>query len=830
MSRARRLLRRGLLEPAARGQGRGAPWQSGDATEVGNTEVALKEFCRQQLWQQALQKLFEAPPQNVLAWGNVIGAAFLHCDGILNRGLVQESVDLLKDTNFKVDHDYQTQRDPATGNLLVVTKREDTRMKWHCQICLCLAVVLICLALLAWLTQVPFMRFGGSDDAGFDAMEHDCDKDRELWKTDWVEEKKEFCCEKVSVGCLFNCHVGSPAEWQWCCEQFQVGCAPGVPGAPGAQPAVPRPLPVRPIGHQVAVPVPTVHRVSHYYYHSDDWHAPDVQHIYRPYHCYQNAHSWMSTWNYCCKRHSVFCGGAISGEVLHDVVTHPAAVHHVVHHVVHHSGGSAIPHCGLSDNNCPDDWNNKPTGGYHCKHKLTRQTSQTAYEESGGACRPVKLGPFPDEDCHDQCYVGMAKPSGGAGSFYHDGSSHHHGGSYYHDGSYYHHGADSSFGLDGSYEGGSSYTYHEGGPSYSHSYGGTYHDSGLHDGGYYHGSSYTMGGHGGSSYSMGGSYHHGGSSYYQHGGHYSYHSSGGHSYKLGGHYNMRGSYGAHHIPACAGADHRCPAEWLSGATGGFHCKHKLKRQTREPFLSATVRISAPLATCTMSETAKLMQAKGSSKVATETTFLSALAQGLCWEAAVRHLSQMQNEGDAKPNVITFSSAIRAAEMGSAWEHVLKLLSDMPGASVKPDTIMMTSCIGASYKAAQWAQAVHLFDCLDSMGLTPDVFCFNNAIAAWSFPGHWKATLTLLQRLRLSKLQPVEDTLTSCISACGEAGLRFLHIYMRTLTVCEGGSLWEHAVHLLSSALALRPSSSELDELLQSAVTPIYNANRLAEAA
>ncbi|CAE7031389.1 PTAC2 [Symbiodinium sp. CCMP2592] len=244
----------------------------------------------------------------------------------------------------------------------------------------------------------------------------------------------------------------------------------------------------------------------------------------------------------------------------------------------------------------------------------------------------------------------------------------------------------------------------------------------------------------------------------------------------------------------------------------------------------------------------LRSARLSPTVATETTFLSALAQGLCWEAAVRHLSQMQNEGDAKPNVITFSSAIRAAEMGSAWEHVLKLLSDMPGASVKPDTIMMTSCIGASYKAAQWAQAVHLFDCLDSMGLTPDVFCFNNAIAAWASPGHWKTTFTLLQRLRLSKLQPVGDTLTSCISACGQAaqweaallllqdlgtevradsfaqvllacargaqwprGLELmeemarravrgdLRTYTAALTVCEGGSLWEQAVRLLSSA-------------------------------
>ncbi|CAE7908727.1 unnamed protein product, partial [Symbiodinium microadriaticum] len=306
---------------------------------------------------------------------------------------------------------------------------------------------------------------------------------------------------------------------------------------------------VRPIDDQVAVPVPEVHRETHYYIHSDDWHAPHVQHIYRPYHCYQNAGSWMTTWssakkNYCCKRHAVFCSGAaISGApVYHDVVTHGPAVHHVVHHVYHPSGGSAIPHCGLSDNNCPDSWKSKPTGGYHCKHKLTRQTSQTAYEESGGACRPVKLGPFPDEDCHDQCYVGMAKPSG-SGSFYHDGASYHHGGSYYHDGSYYHHGAEPYLGMGDSYHGGASYSHSYGGAYH----GGAYHDGGLHHGGYYHGgSSYSMGGHGGSSYTVGGFYHHGGSSYYQHGGHYSYHSSGGHSYKLGGHYKMRGSYGAHH--------------------------------------------------------------------------------------------------------------------------------------------------------------------------------------------------------------------------------------------------------------------------------------------
>ena len=29
-----------------------------------------------------------------------------------------------------------------------------------------------------------------------------------------------------------------------------------------------------------------------------------------------------------------------------------------------------------------------PKGGYHCLHKLAAQMSETAYEKSGGACRP----------------------------------------------------------------------------------------------------------------------------------------------------------------------------------------------------------------------------------------------------------------------------------------------------------------------------------------------------------------------------------------------------------------------------------------------------------
>eukprot|EP00438_Fugacium_kawagutii_P000758 Skav229092 [mRNA] locus=scaffold92:120048:142997:- [translate_table: standard] len=56
---------------------------------------------------------------------------------------------------------------------------------------------------------------------------------------------------------------------------------------------------------------------------------------------------------------------------------------------------------------CPSDWKDPSNdGGYHCLHKLARQTSEKAYESSGGACRPAKDGPFPYDDCQDQCGIG----------------------------------------------------------------------------------------------------------------------------------------------------------------------------------------------------------------------------------------------------------------------------------------------------------------------------------------------------------------------------------------------------------------------------------------
>lgn len=66
-----------------------------------------------------------------------------------------------------------------------------------------------------------------------------------------------------------------------------------------------------------------------------------------------------------------------------------------------------VPSCEASMvHRCPIEWEyDGNVGGFHCNHKLHYQTSEEAYLSSAGACRPASAGPFPYDDCSDQCRI-----------------------------------------------------------------------------------------------------------------------------------------------------------------------------------------------------------------------------------------------------------------------------------------------------------------------------------------------------------------------------------------------------------------------------------------
>ena len=295
----------------------------------------------------------------------------------------------------------------------------------------------------------------------------DCSGSPESWEMD----QRSACCDKgVKEACApsphpFNCDAGlsnwrhgwSFGKKKWCCENKKVACGPA--SAPAQHPLVQ-------VVHHVVHHLPAAHHGPRPVHVVQEVQQPvmyPAYHSNEPFHCYAGVKHWFTLWSkakkhYCCTKSSVFCGdyagnsGMYGGHMAHFVhgdTFHSHAGygyytgghdgsysygqsggysygHSYGHgHVSHGSYGSyghghfssghgsysaGIPTCGLSvAHQCPSDWQNGQ-GGFHCLHQLARQTSHKAYLESGGACRPASQGPFPSNDCQDQCRIGLHAP------------------------------------------------------------------------------------------------------------------------------------------------------------------------------------------------------------------------------------------------------------------------------------------------------------------------------------------------------------------------------------------------------------------------------------
>ena len=198
----------------------------------------------------------------------------------------------------------------------------------------------------------------------------------------------------LCLGLESACQGWSSAKQSWCCAHESRGC-PGTWAGHGLTRAVVTHVTT---GHGYTSPdVVHVHHYHHYTagggysggsYHSGSYHASGgYSHSYGGSGSFSSSHSFGGSGSFSSSHSS----GEFSG----------------------HGGfssGSGVGACGVGHaHQCPDEWQQPGNeGGFHCLHKLARQTSQAAYEASGGACRPASEGQFPEEDCQVQCRIGGA--------------------------------------------------------------------------------------------------------------------------------------------------------------------------------------------------------------------------------------------------------------------------------------------------------------------------------------------------------------------------------------------------------------------------------------
>ena len=126
----------------------------------------------------------------------------------------------------------------------------------------------------------------------------------------------------------------------------------------------------------------------------------------------------------------------------------------------------------------------------------------------------------------------------------------------------------------------------------------------------------------------------------------------------------------------------------------------------------------------------------------------------------------------RPNVYTYNSLIKtcASDKTPRWKEALSLLSQCqrePG--VNPDLITFTSTMKACARGRQAGKAMELFRVVNDMGMDVDVYFYTTAMDAFAKAKRWKKALSLLDEMKGKDILPNEVTYGVAIAACGNGG-------------------------------------------------------------
>ncbi|CAE7828791.1 mask [Symbiodinium sp. CCMP2592] len=139
-----------------------------------------------------------------------------------------------------------------------------------------------------------------------------------------------------------------------------------------------------------------------------------------------------------------------------------------------------------------------------------------------------------------------------------------------------------------------------------------------------------------------------------------------------------------------------------------------------------------------------------------------------WRKAVVLLEEMDRRS-AKPDIVSYSTAVVACEKASEWAAALSLFSSLRKASVQVDAFGVSAALSACGKGGLWALALDMLAEMSDKSVTPDLFCLNGALSALGRAQLWEETLQHLQMLQSAEgVAPDAVSYNTAISASAES--------------------------------------------------------------
>lgn len=187
----------------------------------------------------------------------------------------------------------------------------------------------------------------------------------------------------------------------------------------------------------------------------------------------------------------------------------------------------------------------------------------------------------------------------------------------------------------------------------------------------------------------------------------------------------------------------------------------------------TISYNAAIAACAkgsaVDQAKKLlvaMQKAGARRdTCTYNSLMDAHARAGNFPAVLQTLEMMaSDQGGVRPDVISFTQALRAAERTRDFDAADKLLAAMKKEGVKWNVYTYAVMMSICEKTGRWPMAVRLLQDMRRRGLTPDSTCYTVVMNACATGGNFTNCLTLLDAMKADGVAPTIHTFTVLLTA------------------------------------------------------------------
>jgi pentatricopeptide repeat domain-containing protein 1 len=185
----------------------------------------------------------------------------------------------------------------------------------------------------------------------------------------------------------------------------------------------------------------------------------------------------------------------------------------------------------------------------------------------------------------------------------------------------------------------------------------------------------------------------------------------------------------------------------------------------------------------------MLQSGARPDVVTFNTAITVCVRGRHWDKVGRIYNDMNRLG-VNPDQFTYSSLLTACAAMGKCDQALEWFKEIEtNCGMSPTVIHYTNLMSALQNSGRWEDSIKIYRQMETDGVSADVVAHNTAITACARGGDWEQAWAVFASMKRAGVAPTAVSYNSLISACEKCGQadRALEIFtkMKAATITSG---------------------------------------------